>query len=510
MIDLMTIKNVGIDGSTDMAHSHAQNGTKPPMSPRIGAYARISLDAAGEALGVARQQQDNTDQATRRNWEIIESYTDNNLSAYKRSVVRPAFEKLLSDLESGRLDGFVAYDIDRLWRQPADLERVIRIYEDKPTLVFATVQGDIDLSTSQGRTMARIMVALANKSSADTSRRVKRQIAQQAEAGEPHWSRRPYGYTTEKTLDPVEAPIVRQMGEWFIQGFSYREIAWRLNEHGTHTRAGSLWYVGTIRQFMKAERFAALRIQGEKVYDGTWSAIFSKEEWAAIQLEVMMRKGKYADRPKAKKYLLTGLLVCSCGGYLRGMTKRDAPDRPLRRTYQCPTSSETERRMKTCAAMCVDADSLEHYVREQVLDCLDNPDFADVVGVESVDKNRIAELRHEAVDLNARRDQMLDDYIDGTLTKDSLKRAQERLSARRALIDTELDKLQRAQFNVSLNEGETVGEAWIDRPDGWRRALIDLLINDIVISKSSRKPYYEFDGRRTRFDIERAAINWKG
>ncbi|MDQ1563775.1 MAG: hypothetical protein QOI14_726, partial [Actinomycetota bacterium] len=95
------------------------------MRTRIGAYNRISLDIQGEALGIARQAQDNLEQATRRNWQIVESYTDNNLSAYKRSVIRPAFEKLLSDLESGRLDGFVAYDIDRLWRQPSDLERVI-------------------------------------------------------------------------------------------------------------------------------------------------------------------------------------------------------------------------------------------------------------------------------------------------------------------------------------------------------------------------------------------------
>ncbi|TFD15490.1 recombinase family protein [Cryobacterium sp. TMT1-21] len=479
------------------------------MNPRIGAYNRISLDVQGEALGVARQQQDNAEQASRRSWQIVESYTDNNLSAYKRAVVRPAFEKLLADLESGYLDGFVAYDIDRLWRQPSDLERVIRIYEDKPSLVFATVQGDIDLSTSQGRTMARIMVALANKSSADSSRRVSRKIKQQAESGEPHWSRRPYGYTLDKTLDPIEAPVVRQMGEWFVQGFSYREIAWRLNEQGIRTRAGSLWDVGTIRQFMKAERFAAIRIHEGKMYDGTWPGIFTKEEWAAIQLEVIMRKDNYAGRPVAKKYMLTGLLKCSCGGYLRGMTKRDAPGRPLRRTYQCPTSSETERRMDTCGGMCVDAGSLEHFIRESVLSRIETPELSDVVGTSSVDRERIAELRQESVEIKNRRDVLLDDYTDGTLNKDELKRTQERLSARKALIDTELDTLQRAQFNVSLNEGETAREAWMDRPDGWRRALVDLLISEITISKSSRKPFYDVDGKRTRFDKDRVQIEWK-
>jgi site-specific DNA recombinase len=479
------------------------------MRARIGAYGRISLDAEGQALGVARQHIDNAKLAKARGWEIAATYTDNNVSAYQRRVVRPEFEKLISDLQAGAIDGVVAYDLDRLWRKPSDLERIIELFNDRPSLVFATVQGDIDLSTSDGRTMARIMVALANKSSSDTSRRVKRQIQQQAEAGEPHWSRRPYGYLDKQTLDPIESVIVRQMGEWFIQGFSYREIAWRLNEEGKRTRTGGLWYVGTIRQFMSAPRFAATRIVGKEALPGNWPAIFSTEEWAEIQVERLLRKSKYTDRPTAKKYLLTGLLVCQCGGYLRGMTKRDSPDRPLRRTYQCPTSSETERRMNTCASICVDADSVEHFIRETVLELLDNPDFAEVVGTDAGDKDRIAELRQQAIDIKDRRDQLLDDYTDGLLTRDELKHTQDRLSARKADIDIELDKLQRAQFNVTLSAGETLRDAWLDRPLGWRRQLIDLLINSIVVGKSSRKPFYFIDGRRTRFDQDRITINWK-
>jgi site-specific DNA recombinase len=44
-----------------------------------------------------------------------------------------------------------------------------------------TVTGNIDLRTSNGRAMARVLVAMANKSSEDTARRVARarlQIAQ--------------------------------------------------------------------------------------------------------------------------------------------------------------------------------------------------------------------------------------------------------------------------------------------------------------------------------------------
>jgi site-specific DNA recombinase len=97
---------------------------------------------------------------------------DNDVSAYKTKVVRPKFEALLDDLKLGLVDGVVVYDLDRFARQPVDLERAIRIFDDRPGLVFATVQSDIDLSTSDGRTVARVMVAFANKTSMDTSRRI--------------------------------------------------------------------------------------------------------------------------------------------------------------------------------------------------------------------------------------------------------------------------------------------------------------------------------------------------
>jgi site-specific DNA recombinase len=99
-------------------------------------------------------------------------------------VKRPEFEHLMEDLERGFLDGLVVYDLDRFARQPLDLERSIRIFDSRK-LVFATVQSDIDLSTSDGRTMARIMVAFANKTSMDTSRRVRRKHLELAQTGVP-------------------------------------------------------------------------------------------------------------------------------------------------------------------------------------------------------------------------------------------------------------------------------------------------------------------------------------
>ncbi|MFD5536737.1 recombinase family protein [Streptomyces sp. NPDC127079] len=48
------------------------------------------------------------------------TYEDNDLSAYKRKTVRPEFRQMLEDLKAGRIDGVVAWDIDRFTRRPRE------------------------------------------------------------------------------------------------------------------------------------------------------------------------------------------------------------------------------------------------------------------------------------------------------------------------------------------------------------------------------------------------------
>ena len=75
------------------------------MALRVGAYERISDDKEEEARGVARQAADNEALAKLRGWKIAEHYQDNDVSAFKENVTRPAFERPLADLEAGVLGG---------------------------------------------------------------------------------------------------------------------------------------------------------------------------------------------------------------------------------------------------------------------------------------------------------------------------------------------------------------------------------------------------------------------
>ncbi|HSJ35526.1 MAG TPA: recombinase family protein, partial [Acidimicrobiia bacterium] len=80
-------------------------------------YCRISKDARGEGLGVARQEELCRDLANRKGWPVAHVYIDNDLSAYS-GAPRPEYERMVEDLEAGTIDAVVVVDQDRLTRHP--------------------------------------------------------------------------------------------------------------------------------------------------------------------------------------------------------------------------------------------------------------------------------------------------------------------------------------------------------------------------------------------------------
>ena len=145
-----------------------------------GIYARISLDD-GTALGVGRQVDDCTAEALRRGWTVVDEYVDNNVSASK-SKPRPEYTRLLDDVEQGRIDAVIVWDVDRLTRKPAELETFIDL-ADRHGLSLASVGGEIDLATPQGRLTARIKGSVARHEAEQMGRRIARKAEQTARDG---------------------------------------------------------------------------------------------------------------------------------------------------------------------------------------------------------------------------------------------------------------------------------------------------------------------------------------
>ena len=77
--------------------------------------------ASAEALGVGRQLADCERLAERKGWEVVERYVDDDVSAWSGRA-RPEYARCLDDLAAGVIGGLLVYDLDRLHRQPRELE----------------------------------------------------------------------------------------------------------------------------------------------------------------------------------------------------------------------------------------------------------------------------------------------------------------------------------------------------------------------------------------------------
>ena len=85
-------------------------------------YLRQSLDRHKNAVAIDRQRTECRALAKRKGFKNLAEYADNDCSASNPRKRRPEYQRLLADMEAGRIAGR-AWDLDRLHRRPIELEQ---------------------------------------------------------------------------------------------------------------------------------------------------------------------------------------------------------------------------------------------------------------------------------------------------------------------------------------------------------------------------------------------------
>jgi DNA invertase Pin-like site-specific DNA recombinase len=338
---------------------------------QAGIYCRISEDREGAGLGVQRQREDCEAIAQKRGWDVARVYVDNDISAYSGKP-RPEYRKLMEDIESGFLQAVVVWHLDRLHRQPKELEAFIDLVERKQ-VSLASVSGEHDLATPEGRLTARIIGAVARAESEHKSRRIRRKKLEMAQSG--RWSggggTRPYGYSDHcAEIIPEEAAVIREGMERLLAGESLRSLCFDFNSRGLRSVHGNLWNSRALSRILKSARIAGLiEHHTAGIVDGTWEAIITKKERARLLafLNDPSRRTFAGGRPALT--LLSGLLRCShCGGPLVA-----GPPTRYKGEYKGASYHCSPRPDRGCGKTSVTARLVETYVVDGVLKLLSDP-----------------------------------------------------------------------------------------------------------------------------------------
>ncbi|GAC1323978.1 MAG: recombinase family protein [Mycobacteriales bacterium] len=452
---------------------------------RCAIYTRISDDTVGLGLGVARQELDCRALAQRLDWEVVAVYCDNDTSAYSGRP-RPGYERMLTDLEAGRIGAVVCWDVDRLTRSPIELERVIDLAE-RHSAALASVGGEIDLATPQGRLTSRIKASVARHELEQSSRRIRRKVLERAEAGEPH-GRVAYGWirvSGRDVLAPDEAEVVRELAHLIVGGMSMRSITADLNRRGISTPTGKgRWHPVTVRQLVLRERNAGLRRHQRRVIGpGNWEPIFDQDVLERVKA-VLTDPTRRSSPTGARRHLLSGIARCGiCGDAVRILAGHGS--RP--KAYVCPTNFCVRRKQ-------VDVDSM---ITQLVVSRLGQPDALQAfVEDETALPAKITEMQA----LKAKLDLAADKFAEGSIEGHQLARITAKLRPQMARLEAEIRQSIAGPDVLDLATPD-IANRWDDIPLERQRAVIDLLMT-ITIKRVGK-------GGLNTFDPSGVHVEWR-
>jgi site-specific DNA recombinase len=144
-----------------------------------------------------------------------------NYSASDSRKARPGYNALVEAYKAGSFDALVCWDLDRLTRQPRQLEDWIDAATDRG-LTLVTANGEADLGTDGGRMFARIKASVARHEVEPKAARQRRAALQRSEHGKPPLGVRLTGYDTKGEVIKSEAKIIREIFTRFAAGDSLR------------------------------------------------------------------------------------------------------------------------------------------------------------------------------------------------------------------------------------------------------------------------------------------------
>jgi len=301
-----------------------------PRTIVVAGYVRRSSKMQADNFSLDAQKRAITEECIRRQLPAPIFYEDDERSARSEQIAkRPAFKKLLTDVEAGRIQIIMVHTLDRWSRNVSVTLQSFRILADHRT-AFVSLSEHIDYSAPEGKLQLTILAAFAAYFSDMLAKHVAKGKGERAAQGLFNGDI-PFGYrgTGKKTppeLDPETFPGLRLIGELRMKGMSADQIADALNAAGyrIHSKrfGERVFTAPTINAITNNIFYAAYApgddrgtiVYRDQRYRGQHKAAFTYEEWERIRLGAKTNYNAPHRAAKAHMYVFSGYLECAhCG-----------------------------------------------------------------------------------------------------------------------------------------------------------------------------------------------------
>ena len=194
---------------------------------KVAIYVRVSTDEQRDnGYSIDSQLRMLKEYADKNNYNIVGIYNDAGYSG--KNLMRPEMQRLLKDIEDGKIDILLAIKTDRLTRDGYDGYWLLHQCDKYNVRIELTLE-PFDISTANGEMMFGLNLAFGQRERKEISARTKRGLEQMV-IEHKHPNKPPYGYTRDSItkhleIEPVEALVVKDIFNMSVNGIPYRQIA---------------------------------------------------------------------------------------------------------------------------------------------------------------------------------------------------------------------------------------------------------------------------------------------
>ncbi len=363
---------------------------------------------------------------TSEGWSLLtDEYDDGGLSG--GTLERPALQRLMKDIEAGRIDIVVVYKVDRLSRSLLDFAKLIEAF-DRANVSFVSVTQSFNTTNSMGRLTLNMLLSFAQFEREVTAERIRDKIAASKARGMWMGGNPPLGYKPDgRTLAIVEehAEIIRHIFGRYLDLGNVRLVTSELasadiiapERFATTGRAtgGRPFSRGQIYRLLSNPIYIGEIHHKGQAHVGKHEAIIDRETWDSVQqMLATNRQGERSGSRAQSPSLLAGRIFDE---HDEALVAAHACKKKVRYRYYVSRSLQHDPDASSIDGMRIPAPEIEAAVITSLAGALDDPLALLAQAGITLDSDRLRMLLRKAEQLTATVRRKQRDVIGNLLTR---------------------------------------------------------------------------------------------
>ena len=503
-----------------------------------GLYLRLSkeddkkggMNIADNSASIENQKALLEKYANEHHINIYDIYIDDGYSG--TSFERPAFQRMLSDIEDGKINMVLTKDMSRLGRNDHVTLYYMECYFPEHGVRYISLLDGIDTGEDNYIDDIVPFKAIFNDYYAkDISKKITSVKRDKQKKGLFIGGKAPYGYkksSIEKNVIVIDEPaaeIVREMFQLALEGNSCREIAVILNNRNVPTPAAyaninlsvkgpysGKWsservtfmlknevYIGSMVQgrvqkvSYKSKKFRKLPKEQWTVVENTHEPLIDKETFQKVNALIQSRN---RTRSCTYDFLLKGIIFCHECGHPLGVMNRPLANGQEVLYFACRTYQRFTKN-SACTCHCVKVEAVTKAVLEQVKKiCQYYANQLDLDEITKEARRRLKdEKRRQGKDIDSSKkqlesiqlkiDKIYEDKLNGEIDEELFQRMYKKFKEEQSMMRNKISALESSADNISFDKRrvkELVTE-FLNRKE-CDRALLVSLIHKIELTEN--------------------------